>query len=70
MRQTIGSASSLDSPGGSGSLGFDDPTPDNADAFVPSQMETTLTGDLRDVALRKSLYAALLVAQTSCLPHA
>ncbi len=44
--------------GSGGSLGFADPSAVGY-AYVTSQMGTTLTGDLRDVALRDALYTAI-----------
>ena len=57
----FGSARSFGSPGSGGSLGFADPDAGVGYAYVTSQMGTHLTGDPRDVALRKALYAALSV---------
>ncbi len=55
----FGSASSFGSPGAGGSLGFADPSAGIGYAYVTSQMGTRLTGDPRDVALRKALYSAI-----------
>ena len=55
----FGGASSFGSPGAGGSLGFADPAAGIGYAYVTSQMGTALTGDPRDVALRRALYAAL-----------
>lgn len=55
----FGSAHSFGSPGAGGSLGFADPDAGIGYAYVTSQMGTSLTGDSRDVALRKALYSAL-----------
>jgi CubicO group peptidase (beta-lactamase class C family) len=55
----FGNESSFGSPGAGGSLGFADPTAGIGYAYVTSQMGTVLTGDPRDVAVRKALYAAL-----------
>jgi len=55
----FGGARSFGSPGSGGSLGFADPEPGIAYAYVTSQMGTALTGDPRDLALRESLYSAL-----------
>jgi hypothetical protein len=43
-------------------MGFADPTGGVGYAYVTSQSGTRLTGDPRDVALRKALYSALPVA--------
>jgi CubicO group peptidase (beta-lactamase class C family) len=56
----FGSPRSFGSPGSGGSLGFADPAAGIGYAYVTSQMGTRFTGDLRDVALRDALYAALL----------
>ena len=55
----FGSASSFGSPGSGGSLGFADPIAGVGYAYVTSQMGTTLTGDARDIALRRALYSAI-----------
>ena len=55
----FGGASSFGSPGAGGSLGFADPAARIGYAYVTSQMGTALTGDPRDVALRRALYASL-----------
>jgi CubicO group peptidase (beta-lactamase class C family) len=55
----FGGASSFGAPGSGGSLGFADPTTGVGYAYVTSQMGTALTGDPRDVALRKALYSAI-----------
>jgi CubicO group peptidase (beta-lactamase class C family) len=55
----FGSPSSFGSPGSGGSLGFADPAVGIGYAYVTSQMGTRFTGDLRDVVLRDTLYAAL-----------
>ena len=47
------------SPGSGGSLGYADPETGIGYAYVTSQMGTSLTGDPRDVALRRALDAAL-----------
>jgi CubicO group peptidase (beta-lactamase class C family) len=56
----FGSARSFGSPGAGGSLGFADPNTGVGYAYVTSQMGTTLTGDPRDVALRKALDSVLM----------
>src|SRR5215510_1276510 len=54
----FGGASSFGSPGAGGSLGFADPAAGIGYGYVTSQMGTALTGDRRDVALRRALYAS------------
>jgi len=56
---TFGSEGSFGSPGSGGSLGFADPEAGIGYAYVTSQMGTALTGDPRDLALRKALYSIL-----------
>jgi len=51
----FGSEGSFGSPGSGGSLGFADPKAGIGYAYVTSQMGTALTGDPRDLALRKAL---------------
>ena len=55
----FGGARSFGSPGSGGSLGFADPDAGVGYGYVTSQMGTHLTGDPRDVALRKALYSAI-----------
>jgi CubicO group peptidase (beta-lactamase class C family) len=55
----FGGPSAFGSPGSGGSLGFADPDARIGYAYVTSQMGTTLTGDPRDVALRRALYAVI-----------
>ena len=55
----FGSASSFGSPGAGGSLGYADPIAGLGYGYVTSQMGTSLTGDPRDVALRKAIDAAV-----------
>ncbi len=55
----FGGARSFGSPGAGGSLGFADPDAGIGYAYVTSQMGTALTGDPRDVALRKALYSVV-----------
>ena len=55
----FGGPRSFGSPGTGGALGFADPDAGVGYAYVTSQMGTTFTGDMRDVALRDALYAAL-----------
>jgi CubicO group peptidase (beta-lactamase class C family) len=55
----FGGSRSFGAPGAGGSLGFADPDLGIGYAYVTSRMGTALTGDPRDVALRKALDAAL-----------
>ena len=55
----FGSARSFGSPGSGGSLGYADPEVGVGYAYVTSQSGTALTGDPRDVALRRALYSCL-----------
>jgi CubicO group peptidase (beta-lactamase class C family) len=55
----FGSARSFGSPGSGGSLGYADPEVGVGYAYVTSQAGTALTGDPRDVALRRALYSCL-----------
>jgi CubicO group peptidase (beta-lactamase class C family) len=55
----FGTAGSFGSPGSGGSLGFADPIAGIGYAYVTSQMGARLTGDPRDVALRKAIYSAI-----------
>jgi CubicO group peptidase (beta-lactamase class C family) len=55
----FGSTNAFGAPGTGGALGFADPAAGIGYGYVTSQMGTVLTGDPRDVALRKALYAAL-----------
>jgi CubicO group peptidase (beta-lactamase class C family) len=55
----FGGISSYGSPGSGGSLGFADPECELGYAYVTSQMGTALTGDPRDVALRRAVYASI-----------
>ena len=55
----FGSASSFGSPGAGGALGYADPIAGVGYGYVTSQMGTHLTGDPRDVALRKALDAVV-----------
>jgi CubicO group peptidase (beta-lactamase class C family) len=55
----FGGARSFGSPGTGGALGFADPDAGIGYGYVTSRMGTVFTGDPRDVALRKALFAAL-----------
>lgn len=56
----FGGASSFGSPGAGGSLGYADPDAKVGYAYVTSQMGTSLTGDPRDVALRRALNSVIV----------
>lgn len=55
---TFGSRAAYGAPGAGGSLGFADPVAGLGYAYVTSQMSTALTGDPRDVALRRAVLAS------------
>jgi CubicO group peptidase (beta-lactamase class C family) len=55
---TFGSRAAFGSPGAGGSLGFADPVAGLGYAYVTSQMSTALTGDPREVALRRAIRTA------------
>jgi CubicO group peptidase (beta-lactamase class C family) len=55
----FGGPHSFGSPGTGGALGFADPDSAVGYGYVTSRMGLTFTGDPRDVALRRSLYAAI-----------
>ena len=55
----FGGPRSFGSPGTGGALGFADPDPQVAYAYVTSQMGMDFSGDARDVALREALYSTL-----------
>jgi CubicO group peptidase (beta-lactamase class C family) len=55
----FGSTSAYGAPGAGGAMGFADPETGVGYAYVTSRMGTSLTGDPRDVALRRALAAAL-----------
>ncbi|HLA11076.1 MAG TPA: hypothetical protein VJ023_10835 [Pyrinomonadaceae bacterium] len=55
----FGSEGSFGSPGAGGSFGFADPKAGIGYSYVTSKMGTALTGDPRDVALRKALYSVI-----------
>ena len=55
----FGGPASYGSPGAGGSLGFADPEAQVGYGYVTSQMGTHLTGDPRDVALRKAVYSCI-----------
>ena len=55
----FGSEGAFGQPGSGGSLGFADPKTGIGYAYVTNQMGTSLTGDPRDLALRKALYSII-----------
>ena len=55
----FGGESSFGAPGAGGALGFGDPDAGLGYGYVTSQMGTALTGDPRDVALRRAVYASI-----------
>ena len=55
----FGSDRAFGSPGAGGAMGLADPDHGVGYGYVTSKMGTTLTGDPRDVALRKALYEAI-----------
>jgi CubicO group peptidase (beta-lactamase class C family) len=55
----FGNEGSFGAPGTGGSLGFADPVTGIGYGYVTSRMGTSVTGDPRDIALRKAVYAVL-----------
>ena len=55
----FGSESSFGAPGAGGSMGYADPSTGVGYGYVTSRMGTSVTGDPRDVALRRALDGAL-----------
>jgi CubicO group peptidase (beta-lactamase class C family) len=55
----FGSEGSFGQPGTGGSLGYADPKAGIGYAYVTSRMGTALTGDPRDLALRKAVYSSI-----------
>jgi CubicO group peptidase (beta-lactamase class C family) len=55
----FGSARSFGSPGAGGAFGYADPVAGVGYAYVTNRMGTRLSGDVRDVALRDALSAAI-----------
>ena len=55
----FGNSLSFGSPGAGGAMGYADPVAGVGYGYVTSRMGTTLTGDPRDLALRRALDAAL-----------
>lgn len=60
---TFGSPASFGAPGAGGSLGFADPQAQLGYGYVPNRKGVSLTGDPRDVALRRALYTDTPVAR-------
>lgn len=59
---SFGRPGSFGAPGAGGSMGFADPESRIGYAYVPNRKGAALTGDPRDVAIRKALYSAMPVA--------
>ena len=57
------SPSSFGGPGAGGSLGFADPEAKIGYGYIPNRKSVVVTGDPRDVALRRALYLATPAAQ-------
>jgi CubicO group peptidase (beta-lactamase class C family) len=55
----FGRPGSFGAPGAGGSMGFADPQARIGYAYVTNRMGTTLSGDLRDVALRDAIYSVV-----------
>ncbi len=55
----FGSASAYGMPGTGGSLGFADPEQELGYGYVTSRVGTSVTGDAREVALRRAVYESL-----------
>lgn len=55
---SFGNPGSFGAPGAGGSLGFADPQAQIGYGYIPNRIGATLTGDPRDVAIRKALYSA------------
>ncbi len=62
---SFGNPGSFGAPGAGGSLGFADPQAQIGYAYVPNRKGVALTGDARDVALRRALYSARPAAAKS-----
>ena len=60
----FGSPRSFGFPGAGGSFGFADPDAQIGYGYIPNRKGVTLGGDPRDVALRRALYSALVVARS------
>jgi len=59
----FGSPGSFGMPGAGGSLGFADPIAQIGYGYIPNLKGVSLSGDPRDVAIRKALYSATPVAE-------
>jgi CubicO group peptidase (beta-lactamase class C family) len=55
---SFGSPGSFGMPGAGGSLGFADPQAQIGYGYIPNRKSVALSGDPRDVAIRKALYSA------------
>jgi CubicO group peptidase (beta-lactamase class C family) len=62
----FGSPSSFGGPGAGGSLGFADPEAQIGYGYIPNRKSVVLSGDPRDVALRRALYSATPAATVNC----
>jgi len=60
----FGSPSSFGGPGAGGSLGFADPEAKIGYGYIPNRKSVALSGDPRDVALRRALYSATPATQS------
>lgn len=65
---SFGNPSSFGAPGAGGSFGFADPQAQIGYGYIPNRIGTTMTGDPRDVAIRKALYSATPVLTYTSLP--
>lgn len=65
---SFGNPSSFGAPGAGGSIGFADPQAQIGYGYIPNRIGTTMTGDPRDVAIRKALYSATPVLTYTSLP--
>ena len=61
----FGNVGSFGAPGAGGSLGFADPQAQIGYGYIPNRKGVALTGDPRDVALRKALYSTTLCERPS-----
>jgi CubicO group peptidase (beta-lactamase class C family) len=60
----FGSPSSFGHPGAGGSFGFADPDAQIGYGYIPNRKGVKISGDPRDVALRRALYSATPIAQS------
>ena len=65
---TFGSRAAFGSPGAGGSLGYADPVTGIGYAYVTSQMGTALTGDPRDIALRRAILTSCRAQRSHVAP--